>query len=210
MTTYTTVSANKAIKTCQIIDNGDRCKRKLRARGLCGVHYSQFHNSDRKKGTKLLDKYALPPIRRGGENRVFHIIETTLKGICHIIDDGEHCTAIIKAASLCEKHYKCLERLNRLGQYALPVVSPRVFIFEIKKETPQGICRIIRDGEHCTNKVRSRGVCHSHRVHFDNHGIFEDYALEPKRKKKRRPYTPPAIIHEEVMGAIDRIDTNDN
>jgi len=53
--------------------------------------------------------------------------------------------------------------------------------YKIKSNPQSHVCRIVENGQSCTNKVHDRGVCQRHRMALERRGLLENYAAKSQK-----------------------------
>jgi len=154
---------------CRLIHNGEPCKGKTHARGLCTKHQSYCLRWD------LIDKYAAKPKFSYVATTQYSIKTKVKAGQCHLKENGKPCTRPIHGRGLCSRHYLTLDRHGLLVKYGTTSrKDPRTF--SVKKIRTDGICRILENKKGCQRESASRGLCAKHYLRFLRDGRIKKFS----------------------------------
>lgn len=113
-------------------------------------------------------------------------------GVCILIDNGVPCPNPIASRGVCGKHRAWLRVHGLLEEFALPRAE-RKHRYELKKDPPKGVCRVVVNGVPCTAEAEQRGLCRRHHA-----GIWQrpdlnmdDFCLPPKAGRGTAKKKPP-------------------
>jgi len=96
------------------------------------------------------------------------------------------CTSKCEGRGLCILHYQYCSTHNLLDVYGVPAYRGKKHNLTVNKDEDPFKCRTLKEGEKCTSKVYSRGLCHVHYNMFFRRGTLNKMGLSPYANPKQK------------------------
>jgi len=175
---------------CRVRENGDDCRERAHARGLCHRHYRL-----RETHPSLFERVALPDPKAV----TYTVRRKLVAGRCRVAENGRGCSNAVHSRGLCQHHYDVLRGNTELFEtLALPARKAKsvTFMKRPASASSDAVCVVVENGVPCSRPPEHRGVCGPHRKRI---GSNKAYAIDDF-------YTPlaqPSLSVKETEELVD-------